>query len=197
VICDHDLLPEERAYINDYELRNKRSGKSFTDLVKLIILEIPKLSKTKESEVWPWLKLFTCKWKEQYEELGRRYPEVNMAVKVLKELSLIGRIRMLADAREMQRRDNQAALEYQLMEVQERGHREGFERGIEQGIEQGRVQGIEQGIERGIEQGRVQGIEQGSRQSRLEIARRMKNRDIPPDQIAEDTGLSSEDIANL
>jgi predicted transposase/invertase (TIGR01784 family) len=185
VICDHSLLPEERSYINVYELRNGLTNKSFTNLVKLIILEVPKLSEKEEGGVWPWLKLFTCKRKEQYEELGKLYPEVNVAISVLKELSLIGRIRMLAEAREIQRRDNQAALEYDLMEVQERGHKEGFEQGIEQGI----AQGIEQGIERGIEQ--------GSRQSRLEIARRMKNRGIRPDQIAEDTGLSPEDIAGL
>jgi predicted transposase/invertase (TIGR01784 family) len=174
VICDHELLPEERDYTNEYELRNRRSNKSFTDLVKLIILEVPKLSKEGEgSAVWPWLKLFTCKMREQYEELGRRYPEVNMAVRVLKELSLIGRIRMLAEAREFQRRDNQAALEYDLMEVQERGHKEGFEQGI------------------------TQGIEQGSRQSRLEIARRMKTMGFSETQITAAAGLSPEDLAGL
>jgi predicted transposase/invertase (TIGR01784 family) len=92
--------------------------------VKLIILEVPKLSEEGEEGVWPWLKLFTCKRREQYEELGRRYPEVNMAVRVLKEVSLIGRIRMLAEAREFQRRDNQAALEYDLMEAREQGSRQ-------------------------------------------------------------------------
>jgi predicted transposase/invertase (TIGR01784 family) len=153
------------AYVNAYELRNGRTNKSFTDLIKLIILEIPKLPQAEEGGVWPWLKLFTCEKKEQYEELGRRHPEVNMAVSVLKELSLIGRIRMLADAREIQRRDNQAALEYELMEARERALREGHE--------------------------------QGSRQSRLEIARKMKNRGIPPDQIAEDTGLPPQEIAGL
>jgi predicted transposase/invertase (TIGR01784 family) len=56
---------------------------------------------------------------------------------------------------------------------------------------------IPQWIERGIEQGRTQGLEQGSRQSRLEIARRMKNRGTPSNQIAEDTGLSPEDITAL
>jgi predicted transposase/invertase (TIGR01784 family) len=78
VICDHDLLPEERAYVNAYELRNGRTNKSFTDLIKLIILEIPKLSQAEEGGVWPWLKLFTCRKKEQYEEPGRRHPEVTM-----------------------------------------------------------------------------------------------------------------------
>jgi predicted transposase/invertase (TIGR01784 family) len=109
--------------------------------------------------------LFTCKRKEQYEKLGREYPEVNMAVSVLKELSLIGRMRMLAEAREMQRRDNQAVREYERMEILERGHKEG--------------------------------IEQGSRQSRLEIARRMKTEGVSADQISRFTGLSPEDIAGL
>jgi hypothetical protein len=48
-----------------------------------------------------------------------------------------------------------------------------------------------------IEQGMEQGLKQGSRQSRLEIARKMKMRGISPDQIAEDTGLSPEDITDL
>jgi predicted transposase/invertase (TIGR01784 family) len=161
VICDHELLPEERAYINAYELRNEKTNKSFTNLVKLIILELPKLSEKAEGGVWPWLKLFTCKRKEQYEELGRQYPEVNMAVSVLKELSLIGRIRMLAEAREIQRRDNQAVLEYELMEAGEQGRKE------------------------------------GSRQSRLEIARKMKSMGFSETQITTAVSLSPEDIAGL
>ena len=44
VICNHSLLPEERSYVNTYELRNGRSNASFTDLIKLVILELPKLS---------------------------------------------------------------------------------------------------------------------------------------------------------
>jgi hypothetical protein len=58
-------------------------------------------------------------------------------------------------------------------------------------------QWIEQGRTQGLEQGRTQGLEQGFRQSRFEIARRMKNRGIPSNQIAEDTGLSLEDITGL
>jgi predicted transposase/invertase (TIGR01784 family) len=209
VICDHNLLPEERSYINAYELRNERTNGSFTDLVKLIILELPKLSEKDGSAVWPWLKLFMCNTRAQYEELARKYPEVGMAVSVLKEISLVGRIRMLAEAREIQRRDNKAVLEYERAEAREQGLKEGLtqgivqgiiqgrEQGIAQGIEQGREQGIAPGREQGHEQGLEQGIAQGSRQSRLDIARRMKIRGVSPDQIAEDTGLSTEDIAGL
>jgi predicted transposase/invertase (TIGR01784 family) len=177
VICDHELLPEERSYINSYQLRNEQSNKSFTDLIKLVILELPKLSEREEGGVWPWLKLFTCKKREQYEELAKRYPEVKMAVRVLKELSLVGRIRMLAEAREIQRRDSVAIREYELMEAREQAR--------EQGLQEGRSQGIEQGIA------------QGSRQSRLEIARAMKAMGLSDAQISAATGFSLRDIADL
>jgi predicted transposase/invertase (TIGR01784 family) len=42
VICDHILLPEEKDYLSRYELRN-RTGGIFTDMLEIIILELPKL----------------------------------------------------------------------------------------------------------------------------------------------------------
>jgi predicted transposase/invertase (TIGR01784 family) len=41
------------------------------------------------------------------------------------------------------------------------------------------------------------GINHAKREGRLEIAAKMKKRGLPPDQIAEDTGLGLEDIATL
>ena len=84
-----------------------------------------------------------------------------MAVSVLKEISLVGRIRMLAEAREIQRRDNKAVLEYERAEAREQGLKEGIAQGIIQGREQGIAQGREQGIAQGLEQGVAQGLEQG------------------------------------
>ena len=52
VICDHELLENEKSYINVYELQNKQNN-PFTDLLKVIILELPKLPKAKDSNLWP------------------------------------------------------------------------------------------------------------------------------------------------
>jgi predicted transposase/invertase (TIGR01784 family) len=52
VICNHVLLDEEEAYTSSYELRNHKN-RSFTDLIKVVILELPKLSEAKDSGVWP------------------------------------------------------------------------------------------------------------------------------------------------
>jgi predicted transposase/invertase (TIGR01784 family) len=75
----------------------------------------------------PWLKLFTCKERNQYEELAKQHPEVGMAVSLLKELSLFGQIRMLADDLEIQRRDKAAIMEYKLQEAEEKGLKKGLE----------------------------------------------------------------------
>jgi len=45
VICDHNLLEEEDSYFNVYELRNEENS-SFTKLLRIIILELPKLPET-------------------------------------------------------------------------------------------------------------------------------------------------------
>ncbi|MDR2019496.1 MAG: hypothetical protein LBQ14_01875 [Treponema sp.] len=50
---------------------------------------------------------------------------------------------------------------------------------------------------RGMERGIKQGIEQGKHKTVLEIARKLKARGLPAEQIAEDTGLLPEDIAAL
>jgi predicted transposase/invertase (TIGR01784 family) len=168
VICNHDLLPDEQSYINNYAFRNERTNRCFTDLIKFVILEVPKLSIQEDTKVWPWLKLFICKERSQYDELAQQHPEVGMAIALLKEMSLLGQIRMLADDLEIQRRDKAAIMEYKLDEATEKG--------------------LEQGLKKGLEQ---------ARQEKLEIARNLKGLGIGPDHIAVATGLSPEKIAEL
>ena len=79
LICDHVLLKEEDYYINEYEMRNVRNN-SFTNLLKLYILELPKLPEKEDSAVWPWLKFFKCKKKEEYKMLAKKHPELEKAV---------------------------------------------------------------------------------------------------------------------
>ena len=59
----------------------------------------------------------------------------------------------------------------------------------------------EQGLEKGIEQGLEQGLEQGRTEGELEAARRLarnfKNAGISAEIIAENTGLSLEEIEKL
>ena len=82
-------------------------------------------------------------------------------------------------------RDSMAVLEYAKQDGMAKGMAKGFAQGIEQGIEQGMKQGIEQGIE------------QGKKSERLQNARKMIEKGIPPTDIADITGLSLEEINRL
>ena len=61
------------------------------------------------------------------------------------------------------------------------------------GVERGKSLGLAEGIE----QGRSEGIEQGSRQKALETARILKQFGDSVQKIAQDTGLTKEEIEKL
>jgi len=92
VICNHKLLEEEDSYINVYELRNDKN-RSFTGLLKLVTLELPKLPEAEDSAVWPWLRFFTCKTKEEFEMLAKKYPELKKPIRYSKKMSLFEMLR--------------------------------------------------------------------------------------------------------
>ncbi|MDR1599604.1 MAG: Rpn family recombination-promoting nuclease/putative transposase [Oscillospiraceae bacterium] len=86
-------------------------------------------------------------------------------------------------------------------DAEQRGMRRGIEQGIERGIEQGLAQGIERGIEQGIERGIEQGIERGlalgAKENQRNTVLRMLKRNKPLEEIAEDTGLTLEEVHSI
>ena len=65
------------------------------------------------------------------------------------------------------------------------------------GIEQGRSEGLAEGEAIGLEKGRSEGLVEGAAQKQREIAKNFKHAGIPVDVIAENTGLTAEEIENL
>ena len=57
--------------------------------------------------------------------------------------------------------------------------------------------GIEQGRSEGLAEGEAIGLEKGAAQKQREIAKNLKRAGIPVDVIAENTGLTAEEIENL
>jgi hypothetical protein len=99
------LLPEYKPqitqiktrYMNSFSLRNDADGKSFTNLIKIITIELPKVPRETDREaVWPWARFFTCREEEEYEMLAKEYPEVEKAVVELKKMSWGERRREIA-----------------------------------------------------------------------------------------------------
>ena len=65
------------------------------------------------------------------------------------------------------------------------------------GIEQGRAEGYAAGLSEGRSEGEAIGLEKGAAQKQREIAKNLKHAGIPVDVIAENTGLTAEEIENL
>jgi predicted transposase/invertase (TIGR01784 family) len=122
VITNYDLLPKAPSYLSRIELRDSETGELFTDLQQYVILDLSKLPEEDDGRaVWPYLKFFKCRTKEEFEMLWKRHPEVKGPVEEYQRLSWNKRRRLLADYWEKQRRDAQAATDY--------AHDEGLEQG--------------------------------------------------------------------
>ncbi|MDR2181943.1 MAG: Rpn family recombination-promoting nuclease/putative transposase [Treponema sp.] len=130
VICDHVLLEEETDYVNGYSISNDRSQKHFTDLLKIITIELPKLSESVGADkIWPWARFLRCRTKEEFETLAAAYPEVEMAVAVLKKLSWSERWRLTREQESLWRTDLRLMKEGALEEGRAEGLAEGREEG--------------------------------------------------------------------
>jgi predicted transposase/invertase (TIGR01784 family) len=135
VICNHILLGGEESYINMYELKNQEY-RNFTDLIKVVILELPKRSDTEDSKVWPWLRFFTCERKEEYEMLVKKHPELEDAVVCAKKMSLLESWRDYQFHKNLWKVDERNRLE----QIRIDGHAEGREQGITAGREQEKLE---------------------------------------------------------
>jgi predicted transposase/invertase (TIGR01784 family) len=174
-ICDHVLLEEEESYANKYELRNEK-GRSFTDLLKVVILELPKLPEKEDEAVWPWLQFFKCKKQEEFEMLARKHPELKEAVSCVKKLSFVERWRWTMLNYQMWKWDQQAEKEQRQIDLAE-----------------ARTKGLAEGKAEGLAEGHAE----STAESKLEIAQKMKKVGRPFSEIAEFTDLPPETIQGL
>jgi predicted transposase/invertase (TIGR01784 family) len=188
VICDHKLLEEESSYINVYGLKNEEN-RSFTKLMKLIILELPKLSETVDKAVWPWLKFLKCTEKEEYEMLALKYPELEKPVFCAKNMSLFEKWRDIWFHKNLWKVDERMLFEQAKID----GHAEGRVEGHAQGHAQGRVEGHAQGREEGHSEGLADGIAK----EKLEIAKNALAKGLSVEMIHDITGLDIETIKSL
>jgi len=127
VICNHILLDEEQGYVSKYELRND-NNRSFTHLLKLVILELPKLPEAADSGIWPWLKFFKCRNKEEFEMLASSYPELENPVFCVRKMSLLEKWRDVRFHKNLWKEDDRL----RKLHIQTEARKEGLVEGREQ-----------------------------------------------------------------
>lgn len=170
VITDYTLIPESARYHNRYVLHDRNTGSTFTDILEVNVLELPKLpGKNDETALWDWMLFLKSDREEDLFMLSERNPQIKKAVAVLAELSADEETRLLNDAREKALRDEAARLD---------------------GAKQ---EGLKEGLKEGLEKG----LEKGARKAQLKIARNMLRSDLPVETIAAYTGLSLAEIDAL
>jgi hypothetical protein len=170
--------PKTGGYLNSFTLRNDVNGKVFTNLIKIITIELPKVPKeTDKAAAWPWARFFTCKGEEEFDMLAKEYPEVMKVVGELKKLSLGERLRMLADEKEKRRKDRLAREAY----VREEGRAEARAAAYQEKLEAIRKIKAE--------------ADQKAYQEKLEAAQKVYQEKLEAARAFKATGLSAELIA--
>jgi len=115
--------------MNIYELKNEKN-RSFTDLLKVVIIELPKLPEEEDSAIWPWLRFLKCKAKEECEMLAKKYPQLKKPVRCAERMGLIESIRDYYFHRNLAKEDERMLhLQWKL---------DGIEEGLAEGREEGR-----------------------------------------------------------
>ncbi|GHU99669.1 hypothetical protein FACS189483_09170 [Spirochaetia bacterium] len=182
LILDHIMFPDEPKYLNTYEFLNIESHRPFTDLQKVITLELPKLPKTDDGcPVWPWAKFFICQSEEEMETLTAVHPEVRTSVERYEQLAQTDYMRDLYRYEQKKRLDAKA--------------REDFVR--DEGIELGRKEALKEGLVQGLELGKQEGEAIGYNRAMETLARKLKGMGLTEDKIALATGLSVGEVGRL
>ncbi len=190
-ILDFVMRPESSVH-TVFELRERLSGKNFSDALSLHFLELPKFRRqpsTIDSRLTQWLLFLTLHTHDQLEGLAMHDPLVKKAVTNLEWLSQDRETRELYEARQKVLRDELSRIEGAL--------RKGREEGRELGREEGRELGREEGRELGREEGRELGREEGVRIHALTTAQKMLAAGIPIAQICELVGLTPAEMTHL
>ena len=200
VICDHNLVEEESSYINEYELKNEEK-RSFTKLLKVIIIELSKLPETIDKTIWPWLKFLKCTEKEEFEMLALRYPELEKPVFCAKNMSLLEKWKEIRFHKKLWKIDEKNLFEQAKIDGHAKGLSEGLEeglaKGLAEGLEKGLAKGLSEGLSEGMAEGLAKGLDKGIAQEKLEIAGKALAKGLSVEMIHEITGLDIETIKNL
>jgi len=131
IIVDWGITPKDsKRYHHRFRLYDEMAGCRFPDLFEINTLELPKLPGEPDGTLlYNWLRMFTARTEEELTMVAKTSPEIAEAVGVIMELSEDERTRLLAEAREKYRRDEEARKEYAYQEGLQAGQKAGLREG--------------------------------------------------------------------
>ena len=179
IIVDEDITAKDsKHYHHCFRLFDEKTGYRFPDLFEINTLELPKLPGEPDGTMlFNWLWMFTAKTKEEFSMVAKTSPEIAKAVGVIMELSEDEQTRLLAEAREKYRRDEEARWE--------------------DAFEDGKEEGRQEGWQKGRQEGQLEGRREGEHDKAIDIARSLLLKTQSVEMTAEITGLSLEEVKIL
>ena len=162
-------LREVPEYITKWNIREEKyTHLILTNDLEVYIIELSKAKKYVMQEK-PKLNSWLQFINNPKVVSGMENKEIEKAKKVLEEISQDERERRLTELREKYIRDQHA--------IEERGYDKGYENGLSHGLSEGRTQ--------------------GAKESKIEIAKKLKAQNMKIETIAEITGLEENEIAKI
>ena len=190
-VLGYNQFPHKKIH-SVYQIRDKESGEKLGDFLEIHFLETRKIEESQQEineDLKGWLLFLSDPESQRLMRLGKEKEEMGKAINLLEELSRSREERAIAEEREKALRDELSFRKAAL----EKGLREGRAEGREEGREEGRVLGKEEGRAEGI----VEGLEKGMLQEKLNTAKKLLQKGMALSEVAEITGLSSEEIEGL
>ena len=158
-----------------------------TDDIEMHILEIPKLTNVdiQKEELAQWLKFIDNPDSKEVENFMSENKFLKQAKEELAYLSGDENFKFLVEDRTRFLMD-QAARE-----------QKSFSDGKAAGLAEGKAEGLAEGKAAGLVEGKAEGLSEGKKKKQLEIAKKMKSKNISIDEIIELTELSKDEIEKL
>ena len=158
-------------------MEEKYRKTKLTDKLEMHILELPKMRKRRQqgekSELLDWMLFLDNPNDKEVLEIMKTNKEIEEAMKKLEEIQSDQELMRIIDLRRKAIWDENQA-KYAATEI---GMREGMEKGMKQGMKQGR--------------------EEGKKQEKIEIAKKLKEKNMDIEEIVEITGLTLEEINKI
>ena len=108
IITDYPLIEESPNYHHRFLLYDPENNVTFTDILEIHTLEIPKIGESDDTRLWNWMKFLDVKTEDELNVLAEKSPIMKKAAVRLMELSADEKARQLYEARLKEQRDNYA-----------------------------------------------------------------------------------------
>ena len=186
VIMEFNIFNDDR-YVRRAKLR-EGNGACISDTLSFAFVELPKFKKPlDELETTLDKGLYALKNMKNLTKMPKQYAEsaFELLFPVAELAKLSKEEQKMIDEAQKAKWDNYAIKQAAI------------DSGMKQGMEMGLQQGLQQGLQKGLQKGLQQGLQQGKEQTIRELAKKMKAKNMPVEEIMEFTGLTEEEVNAL